>query len=159
VSVFDVIARLRTLLNRGQALTEIPTPRAKATSGAQTHHDEGALDPAAFLRLRGIEQADGERLVRELVDTFVEDSRQRIADLRRASVENDLHLLWHTAQTLKSACMDLGAVKLAALCERLADVAHRGTMAGSEPVLGEIEACHRATVQALHAECRGRGAQ
>ncbi|HEX5622336.1 MAG TPA: Hpt domain-containing protein [Solirubrobacteraceae bacterium] len=70
--------------------------------------------PALYVLLCG----DREALV-ELVDSFLNEAPQRLAELRRGADQGDAGLVGRAPHTLKSNGSTFGAVELASLCRRL----------------------------------------
>lgn len=51
-----------------------------------------------------------------LIQTFLQDSSDRIVTFKKLIVDQDTDLLRRTAHSFKGSCSNLGAVRLASLC-------------------------------------------
>ena len=77
---------------------------------------EAAIDLATF---RELQQAAGADFVVELVDTFVEEAPQMLAELRAARAFGQADRFRRAAHSLKSNGHTFGALELAALAREL----------------------------------------
>ncbi|USW94764.1 Hpt domain-containing protein [Pseudomonas proteolytica] len=71
------------------------------------------MDPEVLVNLQEVME-DG---YPHLLDTFLDDSQQRVDDLRNA--RDDAQALGRIAHSFKGSSSNLGAVRLARLCQRL----------------------------------------
>ena len=76
----------------------------------------------------------------ELVDAFVDEAPQRLAELRRGAEQGDAALAGRAAHTLKSNGLTFGAVELAALCRRLEVAAGEGELAANRDLIDRVDA-------------------
>jgi HPt (histidine-containing phosphotransfer) domain-containing protein len=85
-----------------------------------------------------------------LLDVYLRDSEQRIAQLRlRLEAEApDLQELSLTAHSFKGSSSNMGALRLSELCQQLEERARQGEVAGLEALIGSI-ASEFATVRRL----------
>lgn len=74
--------------------------------------DKLHLDEEALAELQDV--MEGEFDV--LIDTYLSDSRERIAGLRLAIQENDPDAFARTAHSFKGSCFNIGAPHLGELC-------------------------------------------
>jgi HPt (histidine-containing phosphotransfer) domain-containing protein len=87
----------------------------------------GPIDPTVFDSL--VEMTGGEmEFVDELVDTFLEDGRNQIAAMRVAFAEGDTERLGRAAHSLKTGCLNIGAMDLGATCRSLEEAARAGAV-------------------------------
>lgn len=86
------------------------------------------LDPAALARL---DRLGGERLVRRMVELFVELGEVRVAAAREGLASGDLDAVERAAHSLKSSAGNLGAGRLQAVAERVETRAERAGGAGA----------------------------
>ena len=66
----------------------------------------------------------------ELIDTYVTDAAEQVAELKASSVAGDIVGLVRPAHTLKSASASLGALGLAERCRQLELAANSGALEG-----------------------------
>ncbi|MHC8386162.1 Hpt domain-containing protein [Pseudomonas sp. LB3P14] len=70
-----------------------------------------------------------------LLDTFIADSEERLCTLRNAE---DAALLMNAAHSFKGSSSNMGAIRLAELCNELEQLAKQKSLAGIEKLVGEI---------------------
>ena len=91
----------------------------------QDPSDSHPSSPGAVLDLtviQGLRELGGEdepNLVLELIDLYLLDAPQRIAEIRHALATGDWKLLERAAHTLKSSSANIGARGLSQLCTEL----------------------------------------
>lgn len=100
--------------------------------------DVRALDTVAVRALYELLGGDREALV-ELVDSFLDEAPQRLAELRRGADQGDAGLVGRAAHTLKSNGSTFGAVELASLCRRLELAARTNELAGIADLIDRVE--------------------
>ncbi|OYQ04299.1 histidine kinase [Pseudomonas mandelii] len=71
-----------------------------------------------------------------LLDTFIADSEERLRVLRKA--DNAAQLM-NAAHSFKGSSSNMGAVRLAELCNELEQCARQKSLAGIEKLVGEID--------------------
>jgi histidine phosphotransfer protein HptB len=84
-----------------------------------------------------------------LLDTFFEDSVQRIRDLRADLSGCDAEAFRRTAHSLKGSASNLGAIELAGLCLRAEEMGLSGDLNGAEPLLEQIDTEYQAVSRTL----------
>ncbi|MHC8371027.1 Hpt domain-containing protein [Pseudomonas sp. MDT1-85] len=72
----------------------------------------------------------------ELLDTFLADSEERLTLLRKA--ENAEQLM-NAAHSFKGSSINMGAIRLAELCNELEQRAKQKSLEGIETLVGEID--------------------
>jgi HPt (histidine-containing phosphotransfer) domain-containing protein len=78
--------------------------------------NESVIDKTIYAELQDTAGAD---FVAELVDTFVEEARGMLAELRSARADNHAERFRRAAHSLKSNSNTFGALRLAALAREL----------------------------------------
>jgi signal transduction histidine kinase/DNA-binding response OmpR family regulator len=123
------------------------------SEGAEEMVDRGqaaaVLDPAALEQLR--EVMGGEAGLTELIDSFLEDAPQLLADLRQALEQGDTAGVRRAAHTLKSNGADFGAMTFSALCKELEALGKAGTLDGAAALGVQAEAEYEKVKVALEA--------
>jgi PAS domain S-box-containing protein len=99
----------------------------------------GVLDPEVVANLREWER-EGYLSLAEFALAFAEDGSQRLAALRRAAAEGEGNRVKQEAHTLKGAGRELGAQRLAGLCQQVEEGVAAGAMAELAGLLDEVEA-------------------
>jgi CheY-like chemotaxis protein/HPt (histidine-containing phosphotransfer) domain-containing protein len=131
--------------NRHTAVESLTAAHA-AGSAPSTNGVE--LDSAALDNLRETVGGDDEFLV-ELVETFLEDAPQMLADMRKAAEIGDAPSLRLAAHSLKSNSAEFGAMSLSALCKELEMMGKDGHTEGALPMIDRADALFEAVKPAL----------
>jgi CheY-like chemotaxis protein/HPt (histidine-containing phosphotransfer) domain-containing protein len=98
----------------------------------------GLLDQSLISELRDLDPASGsDTVLEEIIELFLESAPNRIAQINQFLA--DPHKLAFHAHALKSMSLNLGAVKMAQLCQRLEELAHTGNEEGVAKLSGELE--------------------
>jgi CheY-like chemotaxis protein len=113
-----------------QALKRCPRRVDRPLDEPPREAKEGSvLDPAALDNLW--EMAGGDpAFLAELIDTFLEDAPQLLAQIQQAVQQGDATLLRRAAHSLKSNSAEFGAQGLSSLCRDLEAVGKTGTVQG-----------------------------
>lgn len=99
---------------------------------------------------------DGDpQLLAELIDTFLEDAPQLLADMGRAVDAGDPAALGLKAHSLKSNSANFGATVLSDLCRELEGLARAGALSGAGEKVAQAEAEYERVQAALEAIRRG----
>jgi CheY-like chemotaxis protein/HPt (histidine-containing phosphotransfer) domain-containing protein len=138
----------------GQALGAAPQDGAKGSvpherSGEETSAtsapapgnvpDMAVLDPAALEDL--LSMLGGEfSYLEELIDSFLEDAPQLLAELNQFVVDGDPNGASRMAHSLKSNGADFGAATFSSLCKELEEQGRSGELNGAADLLAQIEA-------------------
>jgi HPt (histidine-containing phosphotransfer) domain-containing protein len=94
--------------------------------------------------------------VDDLVDTFLTDGEQQLAELRAASAAGSIADLVRPAHSMKSSSLSLGAVELGGRCRALEEAAGAGAVDDPGAMVEAIAASFAAAREALLAERGGR---
>ncbi|WP_449441052.1 Hpt domain-containing protein [Pseudomonas migulae] len=95
---------------------------------ADTHLDRDVLSAL---------QAVMEEEYPTLLDTFLADSEDRLSLLRKAG--GDAKSLEEVAHSFKGSCSNMGALRLAELCNELEQRSKKRSLEGIEKLVGEID--------------------
>lgn len=74
-----------------------------------------------------------------LINTFLSDSEERIRLLQRALAARDNDTVWRQAHSFKGSCNNLGAERLAELCQSMEDRGRSAELDGLEQELVSIQ--------------------
>ena len=113
-----------------------------------------ALDPTAVDSLLEMIGDDPE-MVREIVDAFLEDAPDRLAEIATGLADGDAALVRRAAHTLKANGLTFGALGFAEACRELEDAAGSGTLDGAAPIAAEVERNWSAVRPAIEALAAG----
>jgi signal transduction histidine kinase/DNA-binding NarL/FixJ family response regulator len=115
-------------------------PREAPAASRRASAEPAALDPVYLERLQDLEAATGRRLVQVVVDGFLSETPERLAQMRAALERNDPHAFVLAVHTLKGSSAQLGASHLAALCAEVEGAARNGSLPqGAATALDAIE--------------------
>lgn len=107
------------------------------------------LDPDVLLGLQEVMESEYPKLL----DTFLDDSQKRVEALHKA--RDDAKALGRIAHSFKGSSGNLGAVRLAQLCQQLEDRSAEKAVTGLEGLVDQID--HEfALVRPLYEQERGR---
>ena len=119
-----------------QSLQRLPaesTERSSMPTAAVT------VSPVDLSRLQELaEEAGSPRIVEELSSIFVEDMERRLESLREAADERGERKLLSVIHSVKGACGNFGALRMAALAEKLEKRIKRGDLLGLDPEVNEL---------------------
>ena len=86
-----------------------------------------ALDPAALAALRELNPGD-DSFFQDLIQIFLDDSPQRIAEIEQSLLKGDVRQLTLAAHSLKGSSSNFGAERLRALSEQLELLGRQGPL-------------------------------
>jgi CheY-like chemotaxis protein len=95
------------------------------------------LDQAVILELRNRPSSNGVGMLPELVDLFLEGAPPRMEQIRQAI--NDGPMLAFHAHSLKSMSLNLGALRIVELSQKLEDLGRARNVHGAPALLQELE--------------------
>ncbi|HYJ46708.1 MAG TPA: response regulator, partial [Pyrinomonadaceae bacterium] len=112
---------LDAILNRW--LHEIPRPVESIVEerSALTLPEAGYLEPEALDNLRSL-GGGNQSFLCELIDLFLLESIQRLAEMREALTNGNFKAISHLAHTQRGACLNFGAREMARLCATLENI-------------------------------------
>ncbi|MGK7924656.1 MAG: response regulator [Spirulina sp.] len=125
-------------------------------------NEENAIAPAAidekmWQELIEIGGEDADDLIRELIESYCEDSPQLLADIESAIAVGDTQQLYYHAHTLKSSSASLGVTKFSELCAQLEQLGRSGTMVGTDSLLTQVRAEYQLVEMALKGRMKDEG--
>lgn len=83
--------------------------------------------------------AGDEEFLRELVDIYVEDAEERLAEIKEALISADEDALGRTAHQLKGSSANMGVVSVADHAKKLEDLAREHAISDAAEVLPSLE--------------------
>jgi HPt (histidine-containing phosphotransfer) domain-containing protein len=108
----------------------------------------GVLDPAAIDSMREMVGGDDEFLA-DLIDTFLKDAPQMLADIRQALETGDAETLRRIAHSLKSNSDSFGAMALGELCRELERMGKANALEGADELITRSDAEYTQVMAAL----------
>ena len=107
--------------------------------------DKPHLDEEALAELQDVMEDEFE----VLIQTYISDSRERIAALKRALEHNDVDTFTKAAHSFKGSCINIGAPRLGELCLRAEKAGKSGNLAGGDDMISAIEGEFRTVSEML----------
>lgn len=134
-----------------------PLPIAGIAPGPYTPalpmSDETVIDPDALARLS---DWGGERLREQMIQLFLQNSPERMAQLREGFEADDLRQVERAVHSLKSSAGNVGAVEVNRIAQRLEDLAHDGETEEARAVHADLVRAHDIASRALRDVLEGR---
>jgi HPt (histidine-containing phosphotransfer) domain-containing protein len=103
-----------------------------SSAAARPQHEQPAVDPEALARL---ERFGGQALLREMATLYLASAPERIAAVEAALAADDVVAAEYALHSLKSSSAQLGALRLARLCEAGEQITRGGRLAGVTDVV------------------------
>ena len=98
------------------------------------------LNPQAIENLRAISPDDDGEFLRELVDIFLADTPQQIADVEKALTTGNAPDLTRAAHSIKGSAANIGATQLGAAAARLETESKATPLPGLTPLIDAVKA-------------------
>ncbi|MCX7907611.1 MAG: PAS domain S-box protein [Bacteroidetes bacterium] len=125
-------------------------PLAEAEPSAQpTPPLETVLDRAVIAELQAIDETSDGAFLRELVESFLEDARERLRVMEQLVHTGHWEQLYREAHTLKGGSASIGAEAMRQLCEELEKEARGGEPLRARYLVGQLQEAYRHTRRAL----------
>ena len=96
---------------------------------------ENVIDQAVY---QALVEMVGDDFIDEMVDAFLEEGIQFVADLESALAEQDVDRFRRAAHSLKSNSATFGAMELAALAKELEEMAREGKLDQAANILPRV---------------------
>lgn len=97
------------------------------------------LDHAALNNIRALQRDGSNAILAKIIGMYLTNSPKLLEKLQKATVTGNGELMRASAHSLKSASANLGASRLAELCEELEDFGRNDNAMGSLASLGIVE--------------------
>jgi CheY-like chemotaxis protein len=118
----------------GEATAVAPPPSSAGADG-----DVESFDPKCIDQLWQLQAKTGQELVLPIIDHFLAEAPSRLAELRLAlAARHNLDFAF-AAHAFKSSCAQLGARRLAKICEDLETRGRRMEWSGTEEIVGHLQ--------------------
>ena len=119
-----------------RAVAEQTVPEAAPARPEQVGDE--VVDPEVLVNLEKLE-AGGHFPLADFIQLYLADSRKRLAALKTALQVGDGTLVEREAHTFKGNSLQVGARRLAALCQRLEDLGEESEVAAATGLFWEVE--------------------
>ena len=144
------VEELVAALGRSRPLKKMDEADSGSDGAAEGAQPEAVLDPAALANLLEMVGGEADFLV-ELIDTFLTDAPQLMADMRQAVEQGNAEGLRLAAHSLKSIGADFGAKAFSDLCKELEAIGLAGAVDGAAELVVQAEAEYEQVKAALEA--------
>lgn len=109
------------------------------------------VDLEAINNLRSLGDEGDDTFLREIIGIYLEDTPQRIADLRRSFQSGETPLFTRSAHTIKGSSANVGASRVRGIAERIEHRSKSEPLAGLAVLLDELDVAFAEAVEALSA--------
>ncbi len=130
----------------------------RASDGDSAKTNIAALDQKVLGGIRALHRDGKEDVLPRIVGMYLKNSPKLLEKLQEAASTGNNDLLRNAAHSLKSASANLGATRLAALCDELEELGRSGGVAQALAPLGIVEFEFEAVCNALARELSGKAA-
>lgn len=127
---------------------QLKPPAELATTAASGK----VLDEAVLESFRELQEPGGPDLITELIDLYLEDTKERLARLRIALDEHDFESLRESAHSLKGSSSNLGVARMAALSSQLEENLQQNRLDEISLTLAQLEEEFESVRQVLERE-------
>jgi HPt (histidine-containing phosphotransfer) domain-containing protein len=103
--------------------------------------------------LRQLQGDDDPEFLRELVDTFIEETTEQLTNLERAIGQQNSDILHKIAHALKSSSANVGAIQVSRLSKELEEMGRTGRIEGADQKLEAIKYEYERAQTALKQVC------
>ncbi len=107
------------------------------------------IDTQIFQELKQMAGDDGDGMIVELIDSYLEDATPKLEEIRRAINKYDADSLRNSAHALKSLSVTIGAVLLAQVSTKLEAIGRSGTTFGASSLVKNLDTEYQQLVKAL----------
>jgi PAS domain S-box-containing protein len=124
-----------------EALKKVPKPALPPSTQSLTTkvHEQAILDPTALEEIRGFAGDEGNVMLAELLQCYLEDAPGLIQRIREAVYQGNDRDLATAAHTLKSSSASLGAIALSEVCRQLENLGRNDNLEGNPPTPQALE--------------------
>lgn len=98
------------------------------------------IDPEAIENLRALNPDDEDAFLRDIIGIFLEDTPERIAELKQCLASYDQPKFTRAAHSIKGSASNLGAKRVRAVAEKLEHQSRNSGLDGLDTLLAELEA-------------------
>ena len=109
------------------------------------------LDPQAIEDLRAL-NPDDVSFLRELIQIYLDDSPQQIAEIEQSLTKGDAPRLTRAAHSLKGSSANFGASQLRAICEKIEHLGRTAALSEVPAQLPELQAEYARVKAALEGQ-------
>jgi HPt (histidine-containing phosphotransfer) domain-containing protein len=113
---------------------------------------QSVIDQKVLDNIRALQEEGKEDLLNKIITIFLNDSPERLEELRKAVNSGDAPSINRIAHTLKSSCANLGAMNLSSHFKEMEAMGRTNSIEQAPELLSQIEVEFKAVEAALRAE-------
>lgn len=107
--------------------------------------NEIIIDPEAIENLRALNPDDGDSFLRDIVGIFLEDTPERLHELRESLASGDQPRFTRAAHSIKGSSSNLGAAQLRAIAEIIEHQSKSNGLGNLDALLAQLESSFAVT--------------
>ncbi len=107
--------------------------------------NENLIDPEAIENLRALNPDDGDAFLRDIVGIFLEDTPNRIDELKQSLAGHDQIRFTRAAHSIKGSSSNLGALPLREVAEKIEHASRNHGLTDMGPLILKLEETFAAT--------------
>jgi len=111
--------------------------------------DEPIIEMQAIETLRALSPDDGGAFLRELIEIYLQDTPQRLAELDQALAAHNASALIRAAHSIKGSSGNFGAHRLAKLAAEIESQGKAGNLAASAASCGRLKSDYASVAELL----------
>ncbi|MGH3088250.1 MAG: PAS domain S-box protein, partial [Rubrobacteraceae bacterium] len=128
---------------------------ASSSNGTRVEPEEEVLSAVVIASLRELQGEDEPNLLSELVDTFEEDTSERLRTLRQAFKSDDAESVARIAHALKGSTGNMGVVRMSRLSAELQEAGSSGDLGRAAPLIEGLKKEFERALPALRSAAKG----
>jgi HPt (histidine-containing phosphotransfer) domain-containing protein len=97
------------------------------------------IDPEAIENLRALNPDDDDAFLKDIIGIFLEDTPQRIAELKQCLTAYDQPKFTRAAHSIKGSASNLGANQVRLVAEQIEHQSRNSGLTGIEPLITKLE--------------------
>ena len=122
------------------------------STGTERLTSQCIIDQNALDNIRALQEEGQEDILNKVIKIFLDDSPERLIELRKAIDSGDASSINRIAHTLKSSCANLGALRLSSLFREMEMMGRRNSILYAPELLSQIEVEFKTVVAVLEEE-------
>jgi len=122
------------------------------STGTERLTSQCIIDQNALDNIRALQEEGQEDILNKVIKIFLDDSPERLIELRKAVDSGDAPSINRIAHTLKSSCANLGALRLSSLFREMEMMGRRNSILYASELLSQIGVEFKTVVAVLEEE-------
>jgi histidine phosphotransfer protein HptB len=102
-------------------------------------NDSPIIDPEAINNLKDLNPGDNGEFLREIVGIYIEDTPNRLTELKTSLAAGDIPTFTRAAHTIKGSSANVGATALKEVAERLEAISRKDGLGAVAPLVADCE--------------------